>query len=223
MAFVEWIKRITNKGLEHRGGRHSSILNKTYSGNALVVDSAENNVSYIDKNNLSGHVSDDVTDWTARFGYKNGHPCMFITFTAINPNFKNSSHVLCLEFLNPLRGYTPRIHALNVYKSFDDNISEINTDLKNITWISMSDITVNTEYCIYIIANEFISKKGYHRYGVTMVQNGLMLPEDWHVRLNLRPTIRRTSPRNTNLYNFQKNMIDFTYVDYLLTDEYQID
>lgn len=222
MAFVEWIKRVTNKGLENRSGRHSSILNKTYSGSAIVVDEIEGNISYVNKNKLAGHSSDDTTNWTARFGYNNGHPCMFITFTAINSNFKNSNHVLCLEFLNPLRGYTPRIHALNVYKNVGDNSSEINTDLKNITWISMSDITVNTEYCIYIIANEFIASKGYHRYGVTMTEVG-DLPSDWHVRLNLRPTIRKTSPRGKNLYNFQKNMIDFTYVDYLLTDEYQVD
>lgn len=222
MAFVEWIKRVRNMASSNRCQRHSSILNKTYSGNAIVVDSFENNVSYVNKNNLSGHFSDDVTDWTARFGYKNGHPCMFITFTAINPNFKNSEHILCLEFLNPLRGYTPRIHALNVYKCVDDFTSVVNTDLKNITWISMSDITVNTEYCIYIIANDFIAGKGYHRYGVTMAEMG-NLPSDWHVRLKLRPTIRHTAPRAKNLYNFQKNMIDFTDIDYLLTDEYQVD
>jgi hypothetical protein len=219
MAFVELINKVKNMLTSNKQQRHSSILNKTYSGNAIVVDSFENNVSYVNKNNLSGHVSDDVTDWTARFGYKNGHPCMFITFTAINPNFKNSEHILCLEFLNPLRGFTPRIHALNVYKCVSEHITEVNTDLKNITWISMSDITVNTEYCIYIIANEFISRKGYHRHGVTMND----LPSDWHVRLNLRPTIRSTIPRCKKIYNFQKNMIDFTYVDYLLTDEYQID
>lgn len=222
MAFVEWIKKIRHKALERRGGRHSSILNKTYSGSAIVVDEMDGNVSYVNKNNLSGHVSDDITDWTARFGYNNGNPCMFITFTAINPSFKNSDHILCLEFFNPLRGYTPRIHALNVYKKVNSNTTGINTDLKNITWISMSDITVNTEYCIYIVANKFISNKGYHRYGVTMAAKG-RLPSDWHVRLNLRPTIRRISPRGKNLYNFQKNMIDFTYVDYLLTDEYQVD
>ena len=162
MAFIDLIQRITNKGLEHRGGRHSSILNKTYSGSAIVVDDYEHNVSYVNKNNLSGHVSDDVTNWTARFGYKNGHPCMFITFTAINPNFKNSDHVLCLEFLNPLRGCTPRIHALNVYKCVSGHVTEINAVLKNITWISMSDITLNTEYCIYIIANDFISYNMIH-------------------------------------------------------------
>lgn len=222
MAFVEWIKKFRSEALNYKESRHSSILNKTYSGNAVVVDSAENNVSYVNKNNLSGHVSDNVTDWTARFGYKNGHPCMFITFTAINSSFKNSDHVLCLEFLNPLRGYTPRIHALNVYKKVDDTRTEINTNLKNITWIPMNEITLNTEYCIYIVANNFIAGKGYHRYGLTMVGTG-DLPSDWHVRLNLRPTIRKKTPRGKNLYNFQKNMIDFTYVDYLLTDEYQID
>lgn len=219
MAFVEWIKKLTKKALDRRSGRHSSILNKTYSGSAIVVDEIEGNVSYVNKNKLAGHSSDDTTNWTARFGYNNGHPCMFITFTAINSNFKNSNHILCLEFLNPLRGYTPRIHALNVYKKIDGNTTGVNTDLKNITWISMSDITINTEYCIYIIANDFIGSKGYHRHGVTLSN----VPSDWHVRLNLRPTIRRISPRGKNLYNFQKNMIDFTYVDYLLIDEYQVD
>ena len=221
MAFIDLIQKIRNAALEYRNSRHSSNLNKTYSGSAIVLDD-EGHVTYVNKNNLSGHVSDDVTEWTARFGYKNGHPCMFITFTAINPNFKNSDHILCLEFLNPLRGYTPRVHALNVYVGNGGaSQSSINTNLQNITWISMSDITLNTEYCIYIVANAFIASKGYHRYGVTMNRIG-KLPSDWRVHLKLRPTIRRISPRNKNLYNFQKNMIDFTYVDYLLTDEYQI-
>ena len=113
------------------------------------------------------------------------------------------------------KGHTPRIHALNVYKRGSD---ELNPSLNNITYISMANVTINKEYCIYLVAHEYITNHGYHRFPELSEQS------DWRVQLKVRPTIRKINNSNgtTKAYNFQKNLIDFTYVDYLLIDEYKI-
>lgn len=212
MAFVEWIKKL-------RGGEtnliHSSLLTKTYNGPAVVCTDNDSSVHYIDPNRLTNKTVDDLTKWTCRFGYNNGYPCMFITFQLINLLHKNNQHILCLEWENPRKGETPRIHALNVYNRGG---YVLNPSLKNITYISMANVTINREYCIYLVAHDYITRHGYHRFPHSSKQN------DWRVQLKVRPTIRKIDNNNgtTKVYNFQKNLIDFTYVDYLLKDEYKI-
>lgn len=212
MAFVEWIKKL-------RGGEtnsiHSSLLNKTYNGPAIVCTDNDSNVHYIDPNRLTNKTVDNATKWTCRFGYNNGYPCMFITFQAISLLLKNNQHVLCLEWENPRKGETPKIQALNVYSKGSDIL---NTSLNNITYIYMTNVVTNKEYCIYLVAHDYITKHGYHRFSRLCDQS------DWRVQLKVRPTIRKinNSTGTTRAYNFQKNLIDFTYVDYLLKDEYKI-
>lgn len=212
MAFVEWIKKLKGEGAN---SIHSSLLTKTYNGPAVVCTDNDSNVHYVDPNRLTKKTIDDMTEWTCRFGYYNGYPCMFITFKTINPSLRNSNYILCLEWENPRKGETPKIHALNVYNRGSD---VLNPSLNNITYISMTNIVENKEYCIYLVAHEYITRHGYHRF------SGLSEQSDWRVQLKVRPTIRKINNNygTTRAYNFQKNMIDFTYVDYLLIDEYKI-
>ncbi len=212
MAFVDWIKKL--RSIE-TNSIHSSLLTKTYNGPAVVCTDNDSNVHYVDPNRLLKKTVDNLTKWTCRFGYNNGYPCMFITFQTLNLLLKNNQHVLCLEWENPRKGETPRIHALNVYNRGSD---ELNPSLNNITYISMANVVINKEYCIYLVAHEYITNHGYHRFPELSEQS------DWRVQLKVRPTIRKinNSTGTTRAYNFQKNLIDFTYVDYLLIDEYKI-
>jgi hypothetical protein len=215
MAFVEWLKKI--RGINLPNSVHSSLLTKTYNGSAVVCTEEYGGVHYIDTNRLSGKITDNITQWTCHFGYNNGHPCMFIRFDAINAVFKNSNYVLCLEWENNRAPFTPRPQALNVYKRNEEKAT-LNPSLSGITYISMANVGLNTTYCIYIVANDFISRRGVNNYWK------LFSKPDWHVRLRVRPCIRRTTELQgtTKAYDFQKNLIDFTDVDYLLIDEYKI-
>lgn len=213
MAFVEWLTGGKMNGI---ACIHNSILSKKYNGNAVVAyhssEDDKNHVSYVDCNRLGKNI-DDITQYTCRFGYNNGKACMFITFTAIHPSLLDGKWLLCLEFYNCNKGTTGKCSAINVFKA-NGNYVEYNPLCKNITFKLMSDVKLNEEICLYLVANNYIRRQGFHRW------KGDNMPSDWHVRFKCRPSFRQVDGGIYN--NFIKNMVDFTDIDYLLVDELEI-
>lgn len=156
---------------------------------------------------------DNETNFTWRFGYNNGHPCIFITFTAINRDILNKNTFVCLE--TNTRTNNKNV-SINVYRQ--GAFSVLSNDLKGITWLPINEITLNKEYILYI------SKKGSdtHPFGPWKSAKGQNkhreIPDDWLIKLNIRPSIRIKEEQHDR-HHVYKSLPEYEYVEYLLRDE----
>lgn len=212
-----------------------SMIDKVYNGDAVsVTKTLDGNdiVSYISiehkQNNYthplinSDSVIDETTQYTYRFGYQNGHPCMFITFTNIEPDL-GQGYILCLELENFAKTKYGKCQCINVFES---NNAEcvLKNDNRGITWHAMEDIEIGVEYCIYIVAADYAWRHHIYKWKVTknpigsQKRNQPNFPDDWEVRLRIRPTIR-TYDGKQYCY-FQRSLKEFTWVKYPLSTEY---
>ena len=213
-----------------------SMIDRVYNGDAISVtktDDGKDVIGYVNieyKQNNYKHpltetdsVIDETTQYTCRFGYNDGHPCMYITFTGILPEIKNDNYILCLELENFAQSKYGRCQAINVFVSNDD-ISTLNRDNQDRTWFYMSDIELGVEYCIYIIAADYAWRHHIYKWCVTRnpigsyYRNQPNFPDDWEVRLKIRPTIRTHDGKQ--YCDFQRSLKDFTWVKYPLSSEY---
>lgn len=162
---------------------------------------------------VNRRTQDIETDFTWKFGYKDGHPGIYFTFYAKNEACKN--HIFCLE----TNSSTCKINkTINVFTNDGSNsgFSIINEDYKYLTWWPMSEIMLNKEYFIYIIGN----KKGpWHWVKRRPKFMNSELPSDWEIRINIRPTIRSD---NVNVYSYYKALPKYKKITYLYNTEYHI-
>lgn len=191
-----------------------SMHNKVYSGNAVAVTKTSNGsiCEYI-----TCETGDDITDYSFYFGYNNDSPCIYITFSAINRDAMANNEILCLEVENYFTKPYGRWQCIKVFGKNNFGQGLLMNESMGKTWYYMQDIQVGVEYCIYIIAGDWALSNGITRYKHIRL-NGY--PEDWEMRLNIRPTIRRRDGQFYN--NFQKNLKHFIPVKYPLSSEKKI-
>lgn len=172
-------------------------------------------VAFVDKSYLFEY--DDETDFTWRFGYKDGHPGIYITLHAISDTLKyNEDALICLETNSST---SKKNMEINIHGSDGSVIYE----LENITWIDLSKMINNKEYFIYICGNtSFTKPKGPWRWvsrRKIIIDNG-KLPDDWTMTINIRPTIRFKT-ESSRVYTNYKALAKYEQVTYLYNSEYR--
>lgn len=134
---------------------------------------------------------DEVTSFTWRIGTdSNNKVCVYITFQAIADYLSNDQVVLCLETDTTTGKKDKRKNIRHKNKSISvfGVDSKTNPEMENITYINMSNIDVNTEYCLYI-------GKPSHTY-LRRMEHFLNYVGDhtvdtWEVKINIRPSFRK--------------------------------
>ena len=211
-----------------------SMEAKIYSGDAVAATETVSKdgtvVSFVSKDYKDKHwamspsslTADDTTEYTCRFGYNEGHPCMFITFKQIASEIHYNGFILCLETEHFNASPYGRFCCINVFEKKSQ--IHLNMSNQNITWMYMSDIQTDVEYCIYIVASEWGWHHNMFRFKTTRKRNQMNFPEEWEVRLNVRPTIRCYEDFHWGQHYayFQKALQDFTYVKYPISSEKKI-
>ena len=130
----------------------------------------------------------------------NGHPAIIVNFSRIDSKYVNN--IVCLESNNMCRGgyvmgtinkYNIKgennNRALNVLLFYTNVGHKLNTDTEGITWYRLGDLSLNTDYPIYITVTE---RYCCNARRIARCSPGANIPNDWEVRINIRPTIRGT-------------------------------
>jgi hypothetical protein len=155
---------------------------------------------------------DRETDFVWRTGFNDGHPCVFITFNAINERINNETHIICLETNTHVNGN----QSINVFEKLGFGLGvEGETKLieKNngITYLKMNEIEIGREYCLYIcgkLSNPCSVWKTYEAHNLHRDTSN-----DWKITLNVRPNFRGS--------NFTyKNLPDYKTIEYMLGTEF---
>lgn len=158
--------------------------------------------------------TDNITEFTWRFDYKFGYPCIYVKFTNIHTQLYDNDAILCLETNThtsdenqSIGVFEPGAHVSGDYpKPLEDN--------RNLTWISFEDIEPGIEYCLFIQNSPRIGVWRITKY--TFVYE---IPSDWLLTLNIRPSIRINSLPYTNY----KALSEYREISYLYWDGYTED
>lgn len=181
--------------------------------------------AFVDREDIFGY--DDVTDFSWRFGYNEGHPCVFITFYAIHENLKKGKHFLCLETnTNTKKGgrqnsMFDRNQTINCFCNRRDSF-------KYITWMPVDEIELYKEICLYISGGHSSSTSRSTcvtpgPWRVMCYNNSYReIPDDWKIKLNIRPTFRHFGGNEVTLYKNYKALAEYQYVEYFYKDEKKI-
>ena len=165
----------------------------------------------------------------------NGHPAIIVNFSRIDSKYVNN--IVCLESNNMCRGgYV--MGTINKYNIKGENNNralnvllhigirhELNNETEGITWYRLGDLNLNTDYPIYItVPGRYIG-----RVSCMCKVNIDIIPDDWEVRINVRPTIRGTlghSMPNINAATFRHtNRIpakDYIFVKFPYRNIFQV-
>jgi hypothetical protein len=169
---------------------------------------------------------DRKTSFTWDFGYNEGHPCIFITFTEIDKTLHNiEGAIVCLETNTLTKMKNKSISAFEKRAE-----STTNENYKYLTWFPINEIEIGETYCIYIIGYnldingnfdtsvtslfgpwKFAEKIFYHEDA----------PSDWEISLNIRPTIRKPYMQSY-IHHLYHNMPEYKRVSYLKGEEYHL-
>lgn len=172
-------------------------------------------LAVVDKSYLFDY--DNETDFTWRFGYKDGFPGIYITLHAISDTLKyNENAVICLE----TNSCTSKKNMEFGLRGFD---GEIMYELENITWINLSEMTSNKEYFIYICGKTTLNSPKGPWYWVgrrKIIKNEGKLPDDWIMTINIRPTIKFKN-QTGHIYTNYKALAKYEEVTYLYNSEYR--
>lgn len=158
--------------------------------------------------------TDNITEFTWRFDYKLGYPCVYITFTNIHDQLYDNEAILCLE----TNTHTSQENqSIGVFEGGAHQPGDFPKPLeknRNFTWISFEDIEPGIEYCLFIQNTPrtgiWHSTKFMFRYEI---------PSDWLLTLNIRPSIRINSLPYTNY----KALSEYREISYLYWDGYTED
>ena len=167
----------------------------------------------------------------------NEHPAIIVNFSRIDSKYENN--IVCLESNNMCKGgwnigtignnnitikQRNNNRALNVVIPNNIGTSHgLNIETERITWYKLGDLNLNTDYPIYItVPSRYI-------YAVSRMCRNDIIPNDWEVRINVRPTIRGTlghSMPNINAATFRHtNRIpakDYIFVKFPYRDIFQL-
>lgn len=150
----------------------------------------------------------------------NGHPAIIVNFSRIDSAYVKN--IVCLESNNMCKGsgnYIPpnkyningenNNRALNVLTLDGFNL---NTETEGITWYKLGDIVLNTDYPLYITV-----PRRYVSVCKRIIQCDY-IPNDWEVRINVRPTIRGNLGVGENLSVI--NLTTFKHTNNIYAKEY---
>lgn len=159
--------------------------------------------------------------WRYEASY-NGHPAIIVNFSRIDTKYKTNNYVVCLESNNMARGGNFHNYTMltNEYKLKDENNNRalnvfeghLLTDYENITYYTLNNITLNRDYPLYITVPARYIK------GAAYMNRTNIIPNEWEVRINVRPTIRGTTGQgysNINDYDFT-----FRHTNHIPAQEY---
>ena len=138
----------------------------------------------------------------------NGHPAIIVNFSRIDSGYKDN--IVCLESNNMAKGSGNSAsyaissnkynikgknnnRALNVLSRSNSYKGELNIETKGITWYRLGDLSLNTDYPIYITVTE---RYCWNARRIARRSTDANIPNDWEVRINIRPTIRGTLGRD---------------------------
>lgn len=139
----------------------------------------------------------------------NGHPAIIVNFSRIDSGYEDN--IVCLESNNMAKGsgssnsYGTPSNKYNIRgKNNNRALNVLNSDgilinvTKNVTWYRLGDLNLNTDYPIYITVTE---RYCYNGRRIARRSTDANIPNDWEVRINVRPTIRGTLYININTFN----------------------
>ena len=154
---------------------------------------------YTGKNIFKEDESPIQYTWRYEESY-NEHPAIIVNFSRIDSKYENN--IVCLESNNMCRGgyvmgtinkYNIKgennNRALNVLLYYTNVGHKLNIETECITWYRLGDLRLNTDYPIYITVPNRYAQKARYMCKVETIYN---IPNDWEVRINVRPTIRGT-------------------------------
>jgi len=197
--------------------RQTAIMNhyKDQPNNGTTIYSFENpNTKAARTAFIDDDYYDDITDFTWRFGYNDGHPCIFITFNNLAQYLTKGRPVrafVCLETNTLTCGKNMSINVFN-------DVNSVNPDNEDITYIYLDNINIGEEYCLYITGKPFIGNiKSVWR--ITELYNtNREIPNDWKITLNVRPSIRFM--HSGFPYTNYKALAEYIKVEYFYNDEF---
>jgi hypothetical protein len=138
---------------------------------------------------------DEVTSFTWRIGTdSNNKVCVYITFQTIADYLSNDQVVLCLETdtttgkKNQRKNIRHKNKSMSVFMEEDDMESKPIPEMENITYINMSNIDINTEYCLYIGK---LPRNYLRRMEHFLMRVGDHTIDTWEVEINVRPSFRK--------------------------------
>lgn len=169
---------------------------------------------------------DRKTSFTWDFGYNEGRPCVFITFTEIDETLRNTEGaIVCLETNTLTKMKNKSISAFNRgHESIPDE------NYKYLTWFPINEIEIGERYCMYIIGYGFNSYGDFSTlvtdfWGPWKFAENIFrhedTPYDWQISLNIRPTIRKPY-KNSYIHHLYHNMPEYKRVSYLKGEEYHL-
>ena len=128
----------------------------------------------------------------------NGHPAIIVNFSRIDSWYENN--IVCLESNNMCKGSGTSAYGMNPnkYNINGENNNRalnvlnidgfsLNPDTEGITWYRLGDLNLNTDYPIYITVTDRYCRNARRIARRSIDAN---IPNDWEVRINVRPTIR---------------------------------
>lgn len=160
----------------------------------------------------------------------NGHPAIIVNFSRIDSGYEDN--IVCLESNNMAKGSgSSNVYgmlsnkynikgennnrALNVLSYNNSYKGELNIETKNVTWYRLGDLSLNTDYPIYITVTE---RYCWNARRIARRSTDANIPNDWEVRINIRPTIRGAL---TNEYNYNTiNQTTIRHTNHIPAKEY---
>lgn len=156
-----------------------------------------------------------------RYEYYNGHPAIIVNFSRIDSKYVNN--IICLESNNMAKGsgnynftMPPNPYNLNGKNNnrslnvLKNDVNELNLKTKNITWYRLGDLKLNKDYPIYItVPPRYILGANHMTHG--------SIPNDWEVRINIRPTIRGSFSAT---YSTISNTFTFRHTQHIPAKDY---
>jgi hypothetical protein len=151
----EYFKKIVTADIDNEDSYN--IIQKyrdqpQYGESVLLFESPETLKTSLQFVNFADE-TDEETEFSWYFGYNDGHPCVFITFTNIKESLKNEYNIICLE--TNTKSHKSQNSSLNVYMRSDTpDDTPLNMDNENLTWFYIKSLELNKTYIIYISHNE---------------------------------------------------------------------
>ena len=152
---------------------------------------------YTGKNIFKEDESPIQYTWRYEESY-NGHPAIIVNFSRIDSWYENN--IVCLESNNMCKGSGTSAYGMNPnkYNINGENNNRalnvlnidgfsLNPDTEGITWYRLGDLNLNTDYPIYITVTDRYCRNARRIARRSIDAN---IPNDWEVRINVRPTIR---------------------------------
>lgn len=224
---AKFIKHIEFKKDELKSSYISNLRSQPNCGDAIynVKGNGIDKIVFASNSKSLGK-KDRKTSFTWDFGYNEGRPCVFITFTEIDETLRNTEGaIVCLETNTLTKMKNKSISAFE--KSAESTPSE---NYKYLTWFPINEIEIGETYCIYIIgyslnSHDNITERVTKLFGPWKFAEKTFYheaaPSDWRISLNIRPTIRKPYMQSY-IHHLYHNMPEYKRVSYLKGEEYHL-